>query len=484
VVYTEKMAAFVANTRYEDLKPELVHLAKVTIMDVIGCALSGFSYDRGAISRDVMQGFGGNAESTVMGSNTKTSALNAAYANANMASAPDNEETFMNLSHISAPAACPALAIAERNKSSGKDLITAVAVGYELAARIGISVGFLGKIIDGKVELYSAMGLASWTAMAAVGSVGNLIRLSEDQAVHALGLQAHHAPMPTGRYWRMPSSLTHNKYWDAGWMALGGIISASMSKNGYTSYAQPGILDGEYSFYRMLGAESCDFDAMVDQLGDKWWFMQASFKPWPCCRLIHHPMSAVVSLVKKHELAVEDIRKLTIKGSFMWMQCFHNQSPGNETDAQFSASHSIAMLLLNVPLGDWHRPEQINDPKVIELRQKITIEIDQNIMNQQIASQIARSPRVCTEYPTRVEIEARGQTFGKDITHAMGDPWDEEWKMNDADLTAKFRANAASLLPVSNRWQRRAEGIIDACFNLEKMANVEDLTRLCRPEEC
>ena len=67
-------------------------------------------------------------------------------------------------------------------------------------------------------------------------------------------------------------------------------MSALMTEKGYTSY--PAILDGKYGFWCMLGTESCDFNLMVDKLGEKWWFMGTIFKPWPCCRYIHHPMTA------------------------------------------------------------------------------------------------------------------------------------------------------------------------------------------------
>jgi len=483
LTYTEQMAAFLEQTRFEDLPPKVVHLAKISILDALGCALGGFSLDRSVISRQVMLSFGGNAEATVLGSGQKSSCLSAAYINANMGVALASDEFFCTIGHIGVPTLFPALALAERYKSTGKDLITSFVVGYEVAARIGLSVGKLTRIVDNKVEALPVLGTASWHAMASVASVGNLIRLSREQAVNALGLQAHHAPVPTGRHVMLSPVTSMNRFYDTGWMALGGIVSGLMSQKGYTSFPAPGILDGDYGFWRMIGAEKCDFNLMVDKLGDKWWFMEQSFKPWPGDGYIMHPLTALDILLRKHKILPHEVEKVTIRGGLAYPN-FFNQSPKTESDAAFSVPHCAAMLILGVPPGpEWQTPENLISARVAELRSKITLEIDPAVARV-ISAQIMKFPGIIFEAPTTVELNARGRTFTESVKYHLGNnPWSVEMTMTDEQLEEKFRVNSASVLPASTVWRHRVEEIIGACRDLENIGNVQALTRLCMTGE-
>ena len=81
---------------------------------------------------------GGRAQSHILGSKRKTSIPVAAFVNAELSSALDADEVLLNSSHQATAIVPGALAIAESLGSSGKELITAVAVGYDVAARIGL----------------------------------------------------------------------------------------------------------------------------------------------------------------------------------------------------------------------------------------------------------------------------------------------------------------------------------------------------------
>lgn len=476
---TDKMASFISTTGFGDLPAHVVHQAKLLTLDVIGCAMSGFSHDRGRISRQIMESFGGNPQATVIGSGKKIACIGAAYANANMASSLDNEETFMNAHHFSSNSVFSALAVAEKENASGKDLITAVAVGYDVGARVILSTGFLGKIVDGKVVRYSVVGAPCAHSMGSVASVSNLLKLSQQQAVHALGLQGHLSPMPSTHLWTaIPDYLPLVKYGDNGWMAVGGIMSALLAREGFTSYPS-GVLDGKDGFWKMYGAETCDFEVMTEELGNKWWIMEASFKPWPSCRYTHHPLTAIRRIVDKYNIEPEEVDSVVIKGSLIaWLPHFYNQDPKGPVDQQFSASHAVAMLMFRIPPGpDWQRADIMENPRIKEFRHRVTVELDPAML-QQVSRQISQQPRVIKEVPVTVEIIARGQTFVETVNYATGDPWEAEFRMDDEELKTKFRVNACSLLPLSAKWRQRVEEIVAACLNLEQLANVNQLTQL------
>ena len=473
-IYTSEMAEFTADTKFEDLPPEVIHQAKLLILDVMGCAISGYSHDRGMISREVAKGFGGNPEATILGDGKRTSCICAAYANANMASALDNEETFFNAAHFSSNTVFSALALAERDNASGKELIKAVAVGYEVVARLWVSTGYAGEIVEGKVV---GTPLVGWPAtMGGVAAACSILELGESEVFNALGIGGHYSPLPSTHLWRS-QELPLIKYTDNGWMALGGIMATLLANKGYTGHS--GILDGDAGYWKMYGAKSCDYNIMVEGLGNKWWIMETSFKPWPGCRHTHHSLTALSRIISKHKIKPDEVEEITVKGSFMGHIQFHDQEPEGPVNPQFSAPHVMAMLMLNIPPGvDWYRPEILRDPKVKELRKKITIVIDPKIMSEQIEGQISQHPRLVKEIPTTVEVVARGIMFSETVKYAKGDPWEPEIRISDEELKDKFRLNASTLMPLSLEWEKNTDEVMDKCFRLEDLENVNDMTIL------
>lgn len=474
-IYTSEMAEFIAETKFEDLPPEVIHQAKLLILDVMGCAISGYSHDRGMISREVVKEFGGITEATILGDGKRTSCICAAYANSNMASALDNEETLVNAAHFSSNTVFSALALAERDNASGKELIKAVAVGYEVVARLWVSTGYAGEIVEGKVVGTPVVG---WPApMGGVAAACSILKLGKEEVFNALGIGGHYSPLPSTHLWRSSQELPLIKYKDNGWMALGGVMSALLAGKGYTGHS--GILDGDAGYWKMYGAKSCDYNIMVEGLGNRWWIMETSFKPWPGCRHTHHSLTALSRIISRHNLKPDEVEGITVKGSFMGLPQFHDQEPEGPVNPQFSAPHVLAMLMLNIPPGvEWYRPEIMRDPKVIELRKKINIEIDPQTMTEQIARQISQHPRIIKEIPTTVEVVARGQVFSETVKYAKGDPWDPEFRISDEELKDKFKLNASALLPLSLEWKKNIEEAIDKCFKLEDLENVNDLTVL------
>ncbi|MFC2018993.1 MmgE/PrpD family protein [Chloroflexota bacterium] len=474
---TEEFAAFVAGLKFEDLPEPVVHEVKRLVLDTIGCGISGFSHERGVISRRVAESFGGAPEATILVSGTKTSSANAAYANANMASALDNEETWMNSGHISSMVVFPAIALGERLCASGKDLITAVAAGYEVAARIGLSTGFLGTIEDGEVKMAEVYGTCSWHGMGAVASSGKMLGLSEQQMGHALGVEGHFAPMPSMSLWLSGYDEPLIKYWDSGWASMGGIWAALLAKQGYT--AVENILDGDRGFWRTYGAPNCNFDIMRRGLGKKWWLRELSYKPWPTCRLTHHALTPFVKLIDEHNISPQEVEKVTIKGSYMWTPRFKDPDPKLPANTQFNAPHALAMAIFKIPPGpDWHKPEIVDSPAVRDFRKKVSIEISREVMNQSITTQVSGPTGAIKEIPTTVEIVARGQTFTASTRYAKGDPWSDETIMTDDELKGKFRINSVGVLTCSCHWREQIEQIIDTIFSLEELTDLDHLTRL------
>jgi 2-methylcitrate dehydratase PrpD len=140
----EKVADKIAHTRYEDLPTEAIHWAKVAILDTVGVTVAGSAEPLSKIVKEVLNEEGGRPECTVLGLSTKTSALNAAWANGVLSHALDYDDMSNTLGgHPSVPVLPPLFALAERQSFSGKAFLLAYAVGFETECKIGRAVNFV-----------------------------------------------------------------------------------------------------------------------------------------------------------------------------------------------------------------------------------------------------------------------------------------------------------------------------------------------------
>ena len=254
-----------------------------------------------------------------------------------------------------------------------------------------------------------------------------------------------------------------------------------MAAEGYTAPAE--ILEGDGGFWRMRGRQECNYDFMVDELGKKWWIMDTSLKPWPCCRFIHHSLTAFSNLIDKYNLKAEEMEKITVKGSMMYARQFYVAHPKTPVNMQFSAAHSIANAALRVTPGPlWQRPESVSDPKMKRLRDIVNIELDPRtleVMAKDLTGELPKQPR---RVPTTVEVVARGKTYRESVEYAKGDPpsWVEGMAMSDEEVKNKFRNHAVDV-SMSAGWRGNIEKIINTIYDLDKVSDITELVSLLSP---
>lgn len=138
---TRKLAEFSANLSYEGLPPEVVHATRRLILDcIIGVAFLGSCPTKGKYAVKVMQELGGYPQATIISRSAKVSANNAAFSNAELLNGTEMEPVSQNFAHFLTIVFPTVLAVAELTEAKGKDFIMALALGYDVAARIGLSL--------------------------------------------------------------------------------------------------------------------------------------------------------------------------------------------------------------------------------------------------------------------------------------------------------------------------------------------------------
>lgn len=472
---TQALADFAASVTFNDLPKEVVYQTKRIILDSIACTLGGYSSEKGYISRKMMKALGGNPDATIIGSGEKSSVINATFANANMGNAIDIDDTVL-MAHPAVPTVMGALPLAEKERVSGKDLITAVATGYDIGIRIGGASSSWLKAEDGVIRTLRVHGY-SWHTFNAAVAAAKILKYDAEKMGHVFGLAGMFASMPAMAAWAKPiDSLPTTKYYEAGWTTQGGVYAALLTKEGYTGPAE--ILEGKAGFWRMRGREDVDYNFMVSDMGKRWWIIETSFKPWPCCRFIHYSLTAFTRLIDKYDLKAEEIEKVLIKGSMLYAPIFHVKQPKTPANMQFSAPHALANAAFRVTPGPlWQYPETMDDPKMKIFRDKVSIEPNVEtlaVMARDLAGEPPRQPK---RVPTTVEVTARGKVFSETAEFAKGDPsaWVEGMEMTDDELKIKYRNQAVNVLAQSDSWRAKTERAINTIYNLE---NIEDVTEL------
>ncbi len=490
---TQSLADFASSVTFADLPPAAVREAKRLILDTVGCALGGYTSERGRIIRNVARSLGGNPESTIIGNGVKVSCTNAALANGDMANVLDNDETCLNSGHNSAPLVPAALAIAEKKKASGKDLITAVAVGYDINTRIGFAAD-APMAPQFRGEPPPEVSGSSYAAFGAATAAGQILKLNREQMLNCVGLAGMLAPIPSsGKYLEERQMAVKEKrhlmckYHAPGWLAQAGLTAALMAEAGYGGPHT--ILDGEKGFWKMSGSKTCDFDFMVSQLGEKWWITEGvQYKIGPSCQQTQTPLTVFTRVIKKHNLKAEEIEKVVYTAgleAYMFKELFWQKDleAALIIDPYFSVPLCLALAAYNVPPGpEWHyfrwRPLE---PKLAEFMQKVDCEPDPEALAMLKEAFNGPAPRRFKRCPASIRVYARGKVFEDRVEWVKGDSWLPEAALTDEELKEKFRLNAVDVLKGSSGWLKKIDGAMEMMLDLDKVKDINELTALLAP---
>lgn len=459
------MAEWLATAKYEDLTPKAATAAKHSILDTIGVALaaSGLVQECGKVVKLVLEG-GGKPESTIMGFGGKVPCWMAAYANAAMTHSLDYDDTRHDGAFHPTQNTLPsALACAERiGGVSGKEFITAIAVGNDLGCRLALAITTRPKGHKFDWNICTVMGVFGSTAAA-----GKMLGLNKDQMIDALGFALHGSAgtmsitCDTGNMLRAvyPAQCT-----------LSGVMSALLACNGVTGTRNS--LEGEYGLFKVYFEGDYNRDILLGGLGKRFLGEEVGYKPWPACLVGHTYIDGTLAIIKEENLKPDDIDEVTVVVSEFGRELCEplplRQAPATTMDAKFSIPWAIgcAIARSKVTLRDFI-PEGIKDADALKQAKKVNFRQDDSLGSQHgIAAGI-------------VEIKTKGakKTFAKRIDHPFGHPLRP---MGEKDLADKFRDCASyAVKPLS---KEITEEVIETVTHLEKVGAIEELVKNLQPE--
>jgi 2-methylcitrate dehydratase PrpD len=188
---TRPLAAFAARTSFDDLPPDLVGTLRLAVLNMLGCCLGGVRTRIGRLHVELAREFGaGTPQATVIGDGSRVSLPFAAYANGNLGFALDYEDMVFAVVHPGFATVGSGLPLAEHRRASGRDLLAAIAVGYEAATRIAMSM-------QPSPERARHVWGQQFHPFAAAATAGRLLGLSAEEMDVAFGVTATYATVPS-----------------------------------------------------------------------------------------------------------------------------------------------------------------------------------------------------------------------------------------------------------------------------------------------
>jgi 2-methylcitrate dehydratase PrpD len=448
---SQHLSAFAADLDGERIPAEVRQRAKMLLLDAIGVAFAAtrFEFAQRALAGLRLMGSG---ESDVIGMPARLALRDAVLLNAVLVHGLDYDDTYLPGSvHLSASCVPTVLGVGAARAATGHDLLTALALGLEVGARLG-AAGRGGFLRAG----FHATSIVGTFACAL--AAGRLMDLAADQLTMAQGIalsttSGNMQPMQDGSW---------TKRMHPGLSGASGILAATLAQQGYVGPTE--AYEGRFGLFPcFLGAYAKDADLGLvrDGLGERWEFPRASIKLFPACHQSHAFFNAAIALAREHRVRVEDIESIRVRIGehavpLVCEPLASKRRPDSSYAAQFSLPYGIACCLTRGRFGLAElEPASYSNAALVALAHKVDYEVDADSGFPKF-----RSGEVIVNLKD-------GRKLGKRERILPDEP------ASDDAILEKFVDTATSVMSAS-----RARRIRAAILDLEQLEDVGTLTRM------
>ena len=441
----ERLSEHFVGMSYSALPAATRSAVKRLALDYLGVALAGSRSESGHVARRYARSIGGKPRSTLIGDGARLPMEIAGFANAICSHSIELDDIdVLALFHFSPPVYSSALAAAEAEGASGKDLIVALAAGCEMMERASRATN--NALRNRGFHTTPTCGVFGATVAA-----GKLLRLDAEQMTSALGLAGAQASGLMEMYG--PSM---QKRFNPGPTARNGLTAAAIARQGFTGAAS--IFEGERGFCNAFSGHAQP-QRLVEGL-HRAYKLDIEFKPYSCARPIHNAIDCALAIRARHRLDLNAIERIVMARHPDWATYHQNPAPRTYHEAQVSLPFSVAVALRDgAALLKQYTDANIANPLIKRLSSKVEFVVDK------------RLPRgVSCRMTTQM---ADGRKLTSQVDYPKGSIQNA---MSDAELRAKFEHLAAPVIGA-----QRAARLADAVRNLERCPNVKSLMQLAVP---
>jgi len=442
--YLDQICRFVVKTDFKDLEPAVIEQAKKVIYDTVGAVAVGSQQQEPREMTRRLVSFSGKATSTVIGRKKKTDPLMAALLNGTAGTWLELDEgNQFARGHAGIHVVPAGLAVGEERGVLGKDFLTAVVLGYEIAGRIGIS---------SKLRM-TMHPHGSWGTIGAAVAVGKLMKLNNEQMKMLMNVVSS-MTLATSRKTMLEGGTVRNLY--AGVSGYMGILAYHLLRSGFTGEA-----DGIGSVYGGVVSDSFSPEMMVEELGSRYEITRNYFKEYACCRYNHSSLDAIYKVMERQrggKLDPKSIESIKVETYSLAAQLC-DKNPDNMLAAKFSVPFAIATTIIHGNSGvASFLPDKVNQPKIKALAARV------DVVEKPEFTQMMPSRR-----PSAVTVRLKnGEAFTETVFISKGDienPYTTE------QLEAKFLDLTT---PVYGK--KKAKEILERTKRIETFSNIRTYT--------
>jgi 2-methylcitrate dehydratase PrpD len=420
----QTLAAYATSLKYDEIPAEVIARAKACMIDTIAVASFGASLPWCRIVNDYANANGASGKSSVLGTPLKLRAPFAALANGAAGHAFEMDSLCQPGVgvHVGTSLLAPGLAVAQECGASGRDLLTAFVAGSEIMYRVGDA----SRHSPEKVGFHSP-GLTG--VFGGAITAGLLMKLDSARMAHALGIGGS---LCSGLLEFSKSGGGMVKRLHLGRAAEGGVMAASLAREGFTGPAQ--VFEGKFGFFKVF-CDEVDPPRLTAGLGSTWHTMKTMMKRYPCHITAHVPVTAVLELKAAHGIAGDDIAEITVASSEKMVSHHNIPEPQDITMAQYSTPFCVALAFYRDPRD----PSQFSDAAIADaqiraLCRKVKLEADNELVKD-------------NQFATRMTVRL---TNGRIITHeTQVFPGMPRRPLSEAELREKYDRVVTGIAPAT-----------------------------------
>lgn len=356
----DQLVEFVTDTTYKDLPDRTVEFTKQLALKTMAGMLAGSVHPTGRkTSKYLSSKKGSREEAGVIGCGFETALQDAVFANATFAHASELEDNMMDpqrgISAWDITTFPLTFTLADNFRLSGKEFITASAIGLEVLARLG-SPPIKGPTND--IGLQVSGTAASTAAAKAMGS-------DADEILNGLGIAMG------GGFIFLPNTGTDAHFFDSVFQTVRGFQSAELARQGFTGNPK---LDTLFtSIYRDDAVPPAD---VLNGLGEDWLFHNIGIKKYPVCYYTHRHIDATIELVEDHDIAPDQIESVETDIGPIEGEIVSRERPTTYEDAQFSLQHLLGAATIDRDVSYPHlEKETLFDDEYVAAREKVDVNI-------------------------------------------------------------------------------------------------------------
>jgi 2-methylcitrate dehydratase PrpD len=441
---TRMLGEFVATHASAEWSDAVEREARRTFLNWLGCAIGAARHSTVDCAVAAVLELGPSEQASVLGRSERVDVASAALVNGIASHTFDFDDTHLaTIIHPAGPVASSALALAERDGSSGRELLDAIVLGVDVACRVGNAI--YPDHYDRGWHITGSTGM-----LGAAAACARLLRLDARRACMAIGIAASQPVGVREQFGSMTKPL------HPGAAARAGLTSALLAKHGFTSSAR--ALEAPRGLLQTFSTKA-DWGEITGELGTRFEIAFNTYKPFACGIVIHPSIDGCVQLRNAHRISPETIESVQLRVHPLVLELTGKTAPRTGLEGKFSVYHACAAGLLFGRAGEHEFSDGcVNDPRVVALRDRVS----------------ARSDEAIDEAAAEVRIALNdGRTLVQRVEHAIGSL---ERPMSDGDLAAKFHGLVDPVLGPA-----KADRLIEFCTGLSAAPDVCALIETARP---